>query len=110
MTKAELEAIVTGIAGPLGERFDKQQDEIRLLQNQVSMLQAECATLRTKSFAFRGPWRDNKTYTKGDFVQRSGSLWLATVNEPSGTPGDNNSGWLLVVKRGVLLDDDHVAA
>ena len=45
-----------------------------------------------------GTW-EAKDYRQGNLVTRDGSLWLATADTRE-RPGDGNTGWRLIVKRG----------
>src|SRR5262245_60160939 len=62
--------------------------------------------LQTKRFAlelpflkYRGIWTDGHSYKDGDVVTLSGSAWICTAHETLNRPGDNSSGWQLMVKR-----------
>ena len=48
---------------------------------------------------YRGVFKAEETYERGDSVTWGGSLWHC--NEPDGSkPGEGNKSWQLVAKRG----------
>jgi integrin beta 3 len=49
---------------------------------------------------YRGIWKPVDVYEAGDSVTRDGSMWVAERSVKLGTPGDEDSGWRLAVKRG----------
>lgn len=61
---------------------------------------------RTKTFEIVAPWqlyrgvfKGDESYTRGDTCTYGGSQWVAMKDNP-GKPGDPGSGWQLCVKRG----------
>lgn len=56
-------------------------------------------TLRIDRMEYKGIWKD-QPYLKEDTVTYSGSLWIATKDNPRGKPSTANSDWKLVVKKG----------
>jgi len=54
---------------------------------------------RTPSVKYGGVFRPENAYTEGELVTHQGGLWLAT-SAKTRTPGQPDSGWTLVVKRG----------
>jgi hypothetical protein len=47
-----------------------------------------------------GVYRDTESYEKGDGTTWAGSYWVAQKDNPEKKPGEENSGWRLVVKKG----------
>ena len=47
-----------------------------------------------------GVWTEGQSYKLNDVVTLSGSAWICTAHETVVRPGDNSSGWQLMVKRG----------
>ncbi len=58
------------------------------------------ATVRSPAMMDRGIWREENKYLRGDGVTCGGSFWVAQVDSPPGKPGDPDSGWRLVVRKG----------
>jgi hypothetical protein len=56
-------------------------------------------SLAVPTMIYRGVWKDEEAYTRGDSVTRGGSVWVLT-GEQSGKPGEEASGWTLSVKKG----------
>lgn len=54
-----------------------------------------------KSFSleFKGQWKEDMDYERGDVVQHSGHMWHANEDGVKHMPGQGN-GWTQVVKRG----------
>lgn len=53
-----------------------------------------------RSFEFKKAWKPESNYSKQDVViSKSGSAWVANVDNPQGEPGDSTD-WNLMVKRG----------
>lgn len=48
---------------------------------------------------YKGVFRSDEKYLKGDSVSHGGGLWIATDDDPSSIPGQSD-GWQLAVKRG----------
>jgi chitodextrinase len=56
---------------------------------------------RRPTMRYVGTWDADKTYTEGDFVTSSGSLWAASADSRGCRPGAQNAGlWKLAAKRG----------
>ena len=55
---------------------------------------------RVPGHLYRGVYRSDEIYLKGDSVTRDGSIWFAQVDEIKGKPGEADSGWQLAAKRG----------
>lgn len=53
----------------------------------------------------RGVWVATKRYEYQDAVTWAGSQWVCMQPKAAGKPGDNGSGWLLVVKKGAQGPD-----
>lgn len=49
---------------------------------------------------YKGIWKDDELYQRGDTTTRDGSTWILMVDQQKGRPGDEDSGWQLSVKRG----------
>jgi hypothetical protein len=61
--------------------------------------------VKTKEFKMpvmidTGVYRDTGSYEKGDGVTWAGSYWVAQKDNPAKKPGEEDSGWRLVVKKG----------
>lgn len=48
---------------------------------------------------YRGIWRENKEYQRGDTVTWGGSLWHCNADMAVGKPGESEEHWKLAVKR-----------
>lgn len=48
---------------------------------------------------YRGVWRENKGYQRGDTVTWGGSLWHCNADSDSAKPGESEEHWKLAVKR-----------
>ena len=83
IAKAELDAILKGIAETVGQHIAKCFAELR----------ADC-TMR-----FKGVWAADAEYLRGDTVSHDGSLWVAVDRTKGGTPG-KSCDWKLAAKRG----------
>jgi hypothetical protein len=57
-------------------------------------------TLALPTTIYRGVWRENETYTKGDQTTRDGSTWTLMEDVQKGKPSEEGSGWVLSCKRG----------
>jgi hypothetical protein len=73
------------------------------LAKRVIDLEAKLADIEAKGLAgamsYAGVWRDGQSYAKGTCVTSSGSLWHAN-RDTSERPGQGDSGWQLMAKRG----------
>lgn len=49
---------------------------------------------------YRGIWREDQEYTRGDSTTRDGCTWVLMAEKQAGKPGDEASGWQMSVKRG----------
>ena len=47
-----------------------------------------------------GVWKSGNAYARGSFVSHSGSTWHSNVDANTAKPGEGDSRWELVVKRG----------
>ena len=57
-------------------------------------------TARLKTIEYKQIYKDGAQYEEGDAVTYSGSLWIATKDNPRGKPSTANSDWKLAVKKG----------
>jgi hypothetical protein len=98
---AELAAIVNGLVPGIREQLT---GDLAALADRITALEAK------PSVRFRGVWRPDKTYTKGDAAVRSGSLWICNRDtaDTAGEPGrgDQTDGSSLSKKvRDVTLEE-----
>lgn len=49
---------------------------------------------------YRGVWRDDQTYQRGDMVTLAGSVWHCNEDDNTKKPGTKDCGWQLAVKAG----------
>jgi hypothetical protein len=52
-----------------------------------------------RNLVYRDVWSDVPRYQRNDIATHGGGLWIATRDDP-GKPGETDSGWRLIVKRG----------
>ena len=97
MTQKELEALTTGMAGPIVELVKRT---VTPLKTELQALQQRLATLEAKPHVkFCGVYQSGQTYAPGDAVTHQGGLWVCKA-ETCGTPSQDFVGWQLAVKRG----------
>lgn len=89
------------VPGPQGERGERGADGIATLEELDARIEARFAELQVRTIAdsYQGVFKPGMTYTRGLLATWDGSLWLS-VEETSAKPGEKDSGWRLVVKRG----------
>lgn len=93
MTKKQLE----GMAGPIVEVIKRAVTPLRA---DIAALQADVAALKAEPhLKYLGIWRRGTTYTPGDTITHSGSMWTCRAHT-AGEPGKDFDGWQLSVKRG----------
>lgn len=57
-------------------------------------------SLKIPAMIYRGVWRPDVVYVKGDATTYDGCTWLLSVDEAVASPGTDGSGWDLAVRRG----------
>jgi integrin beta 3 len=57
-------------------------------------------TMQLPINVYKGVWREDEHYTQGDSTTRGGSQWVLMADQQTGKPGEDNSGWMLAVKKG----------
>lgn len=57
-------------------------------------------TMTMPTMIYRGIWREEELYHRGDSATRDGSMWVLMADDQKGKPGDADSGWILSAKRG----------
>lgn len=67
---------------------------------QLSAGRIETKTLSMPAIIYRGIWKEDDQYSRGDSTTREGSMWILTDEDQKGRPGDADSGWTLSAKRG----------
>lgn len=71
------------------------------ISERVKELEARVAELENKpSVEYRGVWRSNEEYRRGNLVTHDGSMWHAEIVSNGLIPGDGTAGWKLCVKKG----------
>lgn len=77
-------------------------DDMRTLSVSVTMTDGarQILTKTIPVVIYRGIWRDDGDYAKGDSVTRDGATWVLMSDGQTGKPGDEKSGWILSTKRG----------
>ena len=66
----------------------------------IKPLEQRIAALETRpAVKYCGTFEESTGYPEGSMTTRSGGLWVAT-RATTATPGTDESGWLLVVKKG----------
>jgi len=61
---------------------------------------ARSFTLRLPCFEYCGVFVEGQRYLSGHGVTFGGSFWIARKDDAQGKPGDQNSDWILAVKKG----------
>jgi hypothetical protein len=73
--------------------------EIASLRLHIRTLEAKLAEIEARpGIDYRGIWRENVTYTHGQFCTHQGAMWFANYANMD-RPGSNDS-WVLCVKSG----------
>lgn len=95
----------------LFEVSDNLEEFMIFQRNRCRKLEAEIASLKaapppTLSDSYRGVWAPATVYVRGSVITRDGGLWLA-MSDTGAKPGDDASGWVLIVKRGRDAADRH---
>jgi hypothetical protein len=75
------------------ETFDVLREELLALHRRIKQLETR------PEVKYCGVHRDGEPYTEASLVTPGGSLWLATETT-SDIPGQPDSRWKLIVKRG----------
>jgi hypothetical protein len=77
---------------------------IKPLAAQIEQQQQRIAALEARpAVKYYGVHDDGTTYPERAMTTRSGGLWVATRGTTA-TPGTDDSGWLLVVKKGQAVE------
>jgi hypothetical protein len=65
------------------------RDKVASLEATVAALvkRLEAAETQAKNFGYRGTWKSDTTYRRGNFCTDSGSHWHAEVDMPTSRPG-----------------------
>lgn len=71
---------------------------LRELTASVAALTDRLEAIESAPMVYDGPYESGKTYSKGTFVTRDGSLWHCN-EKTTAQPGDGRA-WTLAVKRG----------
>jgi hypothetical protein len=94
---------VEGSLLPGGDFFDQL---VEALGDHIGQIRRRLDALESSQWKFAGVHEPGKTYSKNGLVVRSGSLWIA-LDTTANTPGSGeNSGWVMVVKRGSAASAD----
>jgi hypothetical protein len=93
VTVKDFHTVIEGVAKKIMPYFDELFAHVDALKARISELEAR------PSFEYQGTWDATKTYTVGDFVTSSGSLWHAEMISTGVRPG-SGSAWKLAVKHG----------
>jgi hypothetical protein len=90
-----------GPAGPPGDPGERGADGIATREELDALIEARFAELQVRTFAdvYHGVFKPGETYTRGALATWDGSLWLS-LSDTSAKPGEKDSGWKMVVKRG----------
>lgn len=70
---------------------------LRPIFDRVAALESELAEAR--NLGYKGVWRSNSIYNRGNLCTHSGSLWIAETTTDA-KPGTPDSGWKMVAKGG----------
>lgn len=98
LEKCGWHVVVNGVA-----EFDLQlADDFRGIGVGVKMTDGavKALTARVPAMIYRGVWKADEEYERGDATTRDGSTWVLMADKQAGEPGADGSGWLLSVKRG----------
>lgn len=74
--------------------LDAAADAYKRLKADVTKQMTE-----TRSLKYCGIWQKTADYTKNNVITRGGSMWVALVDAPEGSPGAS-ADWQLCVKAG----------
>lgn len=71
------------------------------LAKELNPLSARLKALEERPAAldYKGIYRPGRGYRKNEGVSHKSSIWVALTDHPSGTPGDEKSGWQLAEKE-----------
>jgi hypothetical protein len=77
---------------------------IKPLVAQIEAQQQRIAALEARpTVKYCGSYKEGTAYLEGAMTTRSGGLWVAT-RATTATPGTDDSGWLLAVKKGQAVE------
>jgi hypothetical protein len=99
------------IADVIGTVCDEWEGRCAALESRIAALEARTAPAemlerlaeleqQIKGWGNRGVWQAGMRYERNNFVTDHGSLWQCRTTTTTARPGDNNSDWALVAKRG----------
>lgn len=91
------EPIVRGYAQPVVEQRDERSFAF-ITPKPDGTKNEEVFTLPVA--IYRGVWRDDQTYQRGDMVTLAGSVWHCNEDDNTKKPGTKDCGWQLAVKAG----------
>lgn len=85
---------VTSLQGEVMANFRWYSDRCQALEARVAELESK------PSVEYRGVWRSNEEYRRGNLVTHDGSMWHAEIVSNGLIPGDGTAAWKLCVKKG----------
>jgi hypothetical protein len=92
----DIERFIAGLHDYLERAFKPMAARLKAVEARIAELEQQ----QRKGMCYRGVWRAEAVYRKGEWVTRDGSMWHAQQDTtPGDRPGDTPS-WQLVVKRG----------
>jgi hypothetical protein len=89
MGTLDIEKFIAGLHEYLGK-------ELSPLVERVKVLESQMAEIKAKGVLFRGVFKTDQTYSRGDLVVRQGSLWACTGDQVTEEPPSHH--WTLVSK------------
>jgi hypothetical protein len=81
-------------SGNVHEAYDGLIDNYKAFKADVTKQMTE-----TRSLKYCGTWQKTADYVKNNVITRGGSMWVALVDAPEGSPG-SSADWQLCVKSG----------
>jgi hypothetical protein len=94
----EIQALMAAMAPPMRDFIEKT---CRPLVDSIVALRSKIAELEERpTISYERTYTTDKLYKPGNLTTHAGSLWHANVATKCVAPGDGNSAWTLIVKRG----------
>ena len=92
MSNASNQAIVKAVAGVLGEHLRAIASALKSQSERIEVLEG-------RQLFYRGVWRDDAAYSKGNMTTHAGGIWHCERACKGDLPGRSDA-WKLAVKGG----------